>query len=403
MWWLFSAWALAAPQTGFSEVACPTTHARFKVRQGLGEGTTEVAALKAAHMDALRQARLDVCGAALAGSPRCDARMAMVPDFGPGEAKKVRRRYQACRSVAVDWDKVNPLEQELADWNLQLEAFGEQLHESVGEGAVYVDGPKWATGCPLGASGSHLGQKLRAALSQVATQYDPELTPLLRLRVSVNTTEATLSGELRAPGSDTWSSVTPVTWSADLMDDRPEWGEQCFDDAALGVPDGRRSGSDGLELALTLDPPRTQFCAGEQAKISLMVGRAARVRLFSVAADGSAIQVWPAQGELDRVAPGTPLSFDTAFLLGPGGQERLVAVGIAEGADWGGLGSSASCLLPSPLTQARIPAGAAVATRGYRVSSDPRVCQASLVDEQQRAQLAQILEQLPVCRSMAKP
>lgn len=396
MWIAIATMALASSDVGFSEEACPTSHAHFKVRRGVGSGPTRVAAMKAARADAMRVARIDVCGAALAGSPRCDARMAQVAPAGTPEATKVRGRYEACHSVAIDWDKVNPLEADLEAWNRQIAAFGASVRAETGNAAVYVDGPKWGTGCPLGRSGTHIEQKIRAALASVADWYDPEATTVLRLRVGITSAEATLSGEIKAPGAATWAPVAPISWSSDLVEDRPEWGKECFDDAALGIPEGRRSGASGLDIELILDPPSSEFCGGQEITVTMASDRPARIRLLSVAADGSALQVWPAGGEPDRTAPGAPLSFPTAMLLGSGGQERMVLVGIADGDGWGRLGGARSCVLPDGFLD-EIPAGAAVVARGYRVSRDPRVCRSEDVDPVMEAELLQVLKQLPRC------
>ncbi len=372
MWWALA--GAADDDVNFTEAQCPSRHEQFKTIRGYGEGESQVMALQKSREDASRRARIALCSPELGASPLCDSRMRQVVSAGD-HVKKDRRKYVACTSLAVDYDKIPSLEPQLEALDRELATLGRRVRDVVGDATVWLQGPVYPGGCAVRSTGVRIRQAVAAELASIGKGLPDPALPLVRLLLTITRAQASLSAEIRKPGQRGWVPVRPVTWTSEIMDDKPEDAEQCVDDQALGLPKGERYSPTGLALGIAADPAKTQFCSGEEATLRVRANKAAHVRLVSVTVEGDARQVWPFDGSSDLVTPGSPVELPATMLHTVKGQERVVALGLPVEESWTGpLAGNRFCALPDAFRVADVPAGAAAATWSVNISLDSRVC-----------------------------
>ncbi|TNE90825.1 MAG: hypothetical protein EP330_07275 [Deltaproteobacteria bacterium] len=250
MWMLALLLAPLATAQDWSEESCPTTaSAQFKYVRGEATGKTEAEALSAALDAALERAKPDVCEGSVE-SPRCAARMAHVVQYG-GDTDKQGGQYQACRSVAIDWDKLNPLDEVVETWLKDLDTLAASAKETVGDSTtLYIDGPSGPGDCTLGGWSTHLERRVAAGLGLVS-DAPKDSAGVLRLRITESGSEAVLAADVRRPDwdGDTFKALEPVTWPSALF---VAGHEDICGNKTDAIADGGRS-SHGLAARAALD------------------------------------------------------------------------------------------------------------------------------------------------------
>ncbi len=154
--------------------------------------------------------------------------------------------------------------------------------------------------------------------------------------------------------------------------------------------------ADGLRLQLA--PAQATYCQGDSARVHFLVDFPARVRLYSVTADNTAIQVWPSQGQSGLLEPNRVQSFDVTMIADQDGPERLVAVAVPLDQSWPLLVNQRSCRVSDRWSPPPLPPGSQVASLSYEILSG-RSCP-RLTSRQARTVeiLDRVLRSLPRCR-----
>lgn len=218
MWMLALLLTPLATAQDWSEESCPTTgSAQFKYVRGEATGKTEAEALSAALDAALARAKPDVCEGSVE-SPRCAARMAHVVQYG-GDTDTQGGKVQACRSVAIDWDKLNPLNEVVDTWLKDLDTLAASAKATVGDNTtLYIEGPYGPGDCTLGGWSTHLERRVAAGLGLVS-DAPKDSAGVLRLRITESGSEAVLAADVRRPDwdGDTFKALEPVTWPSALF------------------------------------------------------------------------------------------------------------------------------------------------------------------------------------------
>ncbi len=151
----------------------------------------------------------------------------------------------------------------------------------------------------------------------------------------------------------------------------------CRSDSAIGLTSGQRAGEAGLqvELGLQADGDRTpdSLCDGQGFALDVAASAPARVHVYSVAGDGTAAHIWPPPPGSGRITGDASLGGFTAS-PSPGGDERIVAVAVAEGAPIGPLDEHHGFCRVDGFSAAMIPVGAAVSTVTWRMDTRADVC-----------------------------
>jgi hypothetical protein len=142
------------------------------------------------------------------------------------------------------------------------------------------------------------------------------------------------------------------------------------------------------------------FCDGEAAAPRVEVSGPARLRLYSLQADGQGFQVWPHRAEDDRVySPAAPPTLPpfTATRTFDGSDSRLVVAAFPPET---ALAPAAFCRLPAPLDPVSLP-GAALASASWHVAAaGERLCAArgdAQAAASDRAHAEAAIRQAPIC------
>lgn len=220
---------------------------------------------------------------------------------------------------------------------------------------LWIDPPTWTTsGCHAGPAGSAMVAELRNALAsagsvKLATQSDTATR--LHLSLDVRATEVVVSADLREPRATTVTPLPGFTVPGDLF----ELGEaraDCRFDQELGLTAGTRAGNDGRTVRITL-PDDGAYCEGDRINPVVVVDRPSRVKVFSVARDGTAYLVWPPPNQDGVVQSTAPLGEMDLFRSTVEGDEKLVAISVPVGGSFGASQNwKAFCKAPAPLTAA---------------------------------------------------
>ncbi len=397
MWLLI---ALASMGTA-KELDCPAELEQFKAHIGYGTGKRRVEALQEAKADAERAARESVCYG-VGRSRRCDSAFADLVPLAEHDVIRENRLYQACYAVASDWDKIIDIDRDMKQLRRNLSNFGRRAAETASDTPVYVNGPKWASGCALGSVFDQIKEQVMAELPSVLEyhEFDPTRHAELRLKVVMGQEDSQLNGRIKLPREEGAAPVPGVVWPSDLLDDKPQDSQMCLTDDRVGVSEGQKQSDEGLKVSVSLDPTKTLFCAGEEALVRVETNQPARGRLLTADREGTVIQVWPSAGEDDLLNPAKPLTLGISMLLGEDlGQERLMMVAVPAGSSLGSLGKSQrSCRAPEPWQKRLLPPGAAVDSLAFQVTEDPRACKVDVaINQKAKEQLDKALANLSRC------
>jgi hypothetical protein len=173
----------------------------------------------------------------------------------------------------------------------------------------------------------------------------------------------------------------------------------CIADRVLGLSGGRRAGAGGLQVALSIragdDQTPDSLCAGQSFSLEMNASAPARIHVYSVTPDGSAVHVWPEPAGSGRLT-GTQSLGTFAAAPSPGGDERIVAVAVPEGAPKGPLDAHRGFCRVNGFSAATIPADAAVASVTWRIDARADAC-AGQTTWDERA-LAKALANLAACQ-----
>ena len=172
----------------------------------------------------------------------------------------------------------------------------------------------------------------------------------------------------------------------------------CIADRVLGLSGGRRAGAGGLQVALSIragdDQTPDSLCSGQSMSLELNASAPARVHVYSVTPDGSAVHVWPEPAGSGRLT-GTQSLGTFAAAPSPGGDERIVAVAVPEGTPMGPLDAHRGFCRVDSFSAAAIPPEAAVASVTWRIDARPDACAGQTTWDEQA--LAKALADLAVC------
>ena len=347
-----------------------------------------------ARRDAREQLRAKVCGG-LADPRDCDAEMAHLL-----QKEEVYEERYACAVMAVEAKLLGTSTAE-GRANHALVSLGQAvragLNAAGAQGAVSLDIVRTPEGC------SAVG--LEAARSQVASALTGELVASeassagvwqVKLEASqVGPQLLQIAARLVDPADPSGARSRPVAQSAQFP--ASAFGEVKLT-GACAAPMKARSGAGGLTVQISMP---TKLCAGERFQPVLEVSQPARVQVWSVAGDGSALLLVPGDDghggrESGKWTGRRPLMESQAFPGNVPGDEMLVAVALPESVP-----VSAGALPPNckvaRFDASRIPAGAAVAVQSWRVLDDPGHCPKAPEMHALATQLDAVMARLPMC------
>jgi hypothetical protein len=386
----------------FQTLLCPTnppaSASELRVRVGYAADRNPGEAIRRARLDALEQMVAPVC-ADPAGLACFAARRNTAP-YGRGFHD--RQKKTGCASVALDQAFLNPEAAALEALEETLAQLGAAVRAEAD--AVYLQAPTWAdTGCPAGELGGHLLNLLVPELAGVTLVDAPSGAARVRLTLSAAGDRVALAAALRLPGAEGWTAVSPhgASFPATLfqLDERDR--RSCAPAAEVGLAGEQRQG-DALAIQLDLDLPGGLLCAGEAAAPAVSVSAPARVRLYSVQADGAAFRVWPWDPADDRVySPQDPPRLPPFTALhGLAGDERLVAVALPPEVPLDPV--QGLCALAAPFDAGALPPEAALHTVTYHVAPAGRwICAAR--GDREAAELAETRAWLALTRASTCP
>ncbi len=240
---------------------------------------------------------------------------------------------------------------------------------------LYLEPPVWATGCAAAEVGPYLTTRLqnhlgRAGSTQLVLRPEAGRAPArMHLRLARGPSGVTITGMLREPGAAGWTPLAGPEFPGELFGIDEGAGASCRTDGDLGLDDSHRAGSGDLQVWVDIAGNQGRFCEGERAETVVRVSAPARVQIYDVQRDGSAELLWPPPGQ-----PGLVIRDEYslgAWELTPtagGGDERLVAVAVPEGGDFGARdGWTGHCRVPGTFGDDHYPPGAAVGTATFSV------------------------------------
>ncbi len=304
----------------------------YQIHTGYAADPDEAGALSAAIEDARRRALEVVCSGK---SPtRCEVLARHVENWKAPYWSPTSHR--ACAHVGIRRDYLDDDKGDQQRLSAELVRLGGDI-AARGKSPLWIEPPTWApSGCHAGPAGSSMVAELKNALAaagsvRLATQA--ESATRLHLALDVRATEVVVSADLREPGA---SSVVPLqgfTVPGDLFD-LHQAGADCRLDQELGLVSGQRAGSDGRTVRVTL-PAEGAYCEGDSINPVVVVDRPSRVKVYSVARDGTAFLVWPPPDQDGVVQSTAPLGEMELFRSTVEGDEKLVAVAVPIGGSFG--------------------------------------------------------------------
>jgi hypothetical protein len=364
-----------------SEELCPTwiNSKEFRVQRGEAAGRLKGNAIAEARENGATTLAATLCQGQ-ERSPRCLAALRNIAPVGPGEWQKRGVSGWACASVAIEEKLLNSQQHDLEALDGDLAGLAQALRNAAGAAPLQLLTPRWQdTGCPAGEVGAQLLVQLRQHLGG-AQLVDPgqhvEGAQQLRLDLVVASERLSLAASARAIAEEAWTALDApaVTFPSDLFRLEARDARSCPAEDELGLPGGDRPGAYGLEVQLFAAGPEGLFCAGEQLTPRVELSGPARVRVFTLQADGVGFAVWPHQPQDDRVyGPADPPALPpfTATRSFDGSDSRLLVAAFPEGGDAPPAGF---CRLAAPL-QVDALEGAAVASATYHVAAaGERLC-----------------------------
>ncbi len=392
-----------------SEEACPTwiDSRDFRVARGEATGPLRDNAIALAQQDGVQRLSGTLCDGQ-ERSPRCLAALRNIAPVGPGEwQKRGVAGGWACASVAIEEKVLNSQQHELGALSDALAALANVVREAAGDQAVQLLPPRWQdTGCPAGEVGAHLLIQLRQHLAGIAlldTDQPTGEARQVRLDIATAGGKVAVAAVSRVGDEGPWVGLDApvVSFAADLFQLRPDDARTCPAEDDLALPGGERPGSGDLSVQLFMASPDGLFCDGEQATPRVELSAPARLRLFTVQADGQGFLVWPHQVADDRVyspAEAPTLPAFTATRSFDGTDSRLIVAAFP--ADSSDLAPPAFCRLDEPLDVASL-TGAALASAAYHVAAaGERLCLERgdvTVADTARAHAGSAIQRAPIC------
>ena len=364
-----------------SEEACPpwVNSTEFRVKVGEASGPLRNNAIGEARANGVATLSAGICEGQET-SPRCLAARNNIAPLGSGMWEKRGLGGWACASVAIEEKLLNYQKNELDDLATELDQLAATVRSSVGATPLQLLTPRWQdTGCPAGEVGAHLFTLLQQRLVSVRLLDTSEpLVDARQLRLDISTAgdQVAVSALAKNAGEGTWTPTgAPITFAADLFQLQPDDARTCPAEDDLQLPGGQRPGAAGLEVQLFMAGQAGLFCDGEQATPRIELSAPARLRLYTLQADGQGFQVWPWRSEDDKVySPAEPAQLPpfTAARSFDGTDSRLVVAAFPVDAD--DLAPAAFCRLGAPLDASTL-TGAAIDSVAYHVAAaGERLC-----------------------------
>lgn len=343
-WWLLATLAFAGKKDRASdagpeaaalaaaeEVACARdVPENYQIHTGFGADDDATEAIQAARLDAQRGALATLCSGK--SEMRCAVLRRHLEDWKQPFHNPLTGK--ACAHVGVNRKWIDDDKREQEALSKALTELAQQVAERIDGPQVALQAPVWGTsGCDAGDLGVAVLSELRGALADGAKALVPVGTPgSAEVTVTARITEQRvfLDAAVRPWKSAGELPVKGVSFSADLfaLDDSER---TCWLDADLGLPGGHRDGPDALRVWVDTGMDRT-VCEGDRGTPKVSVSRPSRVKVWSVDKTGSAYLVWPPPGEDGSVQSHIELGEMSYYVSPAGGEERLVAVAVPEGA-----------------------------------------------------------------------
>jgi hypothetical protein len=358
-------------------------------------------AVEAAREEARRHVterlRAKVCGA-LVDKADCDAEMAQL--LAPVE-RVFEDRY-ACVVMGVEANRLG--KQTAAGRATQAlqalgTALGASLREAGASGAVALDVVRTSAGCSAvgleGARQTVASALARAGVAVLAPDAPASQAWSVALEVTKVGPQLQISARIEDPSDPSAQRSRAVGTLATFP--QTAFGEVRLEKTCPANVKAR-SGAEGLTARLTLP---TQVCAGENFSAQLEVSQPARVQVWSVAPDGSAILVVPGLDASGAPVDGTwegkrPLPAGMATPNLSPGDEMLVAVALPASSPVAASAPSSFCRVPE-FDAKRLPQGAAVAVQSWRVLDEPGRCPAAEAARQLLEQASAQMQHAPIC------
>lgn len=366
----------------------------YRIFTGYASGTDPTTAVVDARNNAVREALDTVCSGK--SETRCEVLRRHVADWKKPFHNPLTGK--ACAHVGIDrlWIDDDKRDQEQLDE--AVTALGKAIAEAAPAGKpIAMRAPVWGeSGCVAGPLGVVLTSAIRNAIAERGLVIAPvgkptasEITVVARSAGDRVFVEASVQpwgakAATPVPGIDVAGDLFPVD----------EGDGTCWLDSRMGLPGGKRDGANGLHVRIDQRAPHPTVCEGDVSTPEIHVDRPARVKVFSVDRMGAAYLVWPPPGGSDRVA-GSLAMDELHYVQSPvGGEERMVAVAVAEGAsfpeidDW-----TAFCKHPRPFSVTPF-AGSAAHAIGFEVRAydDPACVQRNVPRAAKR-----VIPEIPVC------
>ena len=395
--------SLLRPPVVPSEELCPTRSEsrKFRVERGEAGGLQAPEAIATARRAALESLEDKVC-AGLETSPRCLAARRNIVPLGAGQWERRGARGWACASVAIEEALLNSEQHDLEQLDADLSALAEGLRGRLGGAPFQLLPPTWkSTGCSAGEPGAHLHTLLMGKLAGTLPADATTTAAQVRLELSVAGGQAAVAVSTRDPGAFAWTplDLPALTFPADLFQLTPADARIC--PAEAGLPAADQPGAGGLAVQLFAVGQGGLYCEGETVSPRIELSGPARLRLYSIEADGQGYRVWPHRAEDDRVyTPTDPprLPTFTAMQAPDGGDSRLVVAAFPPDT---ALDPAAFCRLPAALDAASLPGSPALTSATFHVlPAGERLCLGRgdpSVTGAQRDHAAAALRQAPAC------
>ncbi len=360
----------AAPAVDAEDV-CPTQDVYgYTVQRGEAAGTNAAQAVAAARHQATR-ALVDRACRGLS-ELRCAAVARHVKPWRTGHYDA--RTRSACASVSLQRDLLDTLARDAAVLESELRALASAAVDRAGGAPLAIPAPTWASGCGAG----EIGQVVQAGLfNQIASfpsarvvDADTSVDGAARLvsQLAPGVGGVTLTAWLQRADDATLTPLPGFGFPLDLFEIAATEVGSCRSDRDLGLARGERLGAGGLRVRVEVPGVDGVGCEGKSVEPVVRVSRPSEVQVYSVAADGRSLLVWPPPGVLSRVEHTLSLGEMRLVAQPAKGDERLVAVALPEGAAWGATdGWRGFCESPTGLGPELYPDDAAIGSTTFTI------------------------------------
>ncbi len=366
----------APPLEEFDADKCPSKGTQvWQFYTATAEASSPDLATEMATDKARRLAQRDLCPAG--PTLECKVMQSLIRPQGHDEVSFRRGTYRSCASFGVKHEELGRVREQLQQAKDDMRTLAQEVQAKAGK-RLSLARPTWSSGCDSSAFGA-IRHALTSHLDGVAIV--PPLARPPAPRVSLDLSKDQTSGRLTAyvsqPGKTDREVVRSVEFPLTLYGIDPQQSLDCISNEDLGLASVGRRGVDGLGVQVTMDAPALGLCDGQEFTVSIHSTRPARIRLFSVYKDGTALLAYPYQPGLpDVVRPQQPIEFPgMAAGLEGAGQETLVVVAVPPHQSLGPLaGADRFCRVPGRFSEALYPPGAGVHRLSFEVEP-PYDCQ----------------------------